>query len=113
MRSSLWPWLPRPCPFGIVKPEEKEKPADREKLDDQEKFEGQAKPGDQKLLGDQDKKLSDKINFFPWGKKNEAENQDKRERVIRERLIRFAQAPRSTIFEFVTQDSFLFVHILT
>jgi hypothetical protein len=77
------------------------------------------KPGDQKKLGNREKKLSDKtkfsdkINFFPWSKKNEGENQDKREQVIRERLVLFAQVPCSTIFEFVTPDSFLFVHILT
>ena len=96
--------ISRLCPFGIVKPAEKDKPVDPEKLEDQ------AKPDDQKKLGDQEKtrKLSDKINFFPWSKKNEGENQDKREQVIRERLIPFAQAPRSTIFEFVNQDSFLF-----
>ena len=93
-------------PFGIVpvvpavEPAEKEKPGDQ----DQEKLSDQEKLGDQKKLSD---KISDKINFFPWSKKNEGENQDKRERVIRERLARFAQVPRSTIFEFVTQHSFL------
>lgn len=95
---------------------EKEKPGDREKPDDQEKLDDQAKPGDQKKLGDQEKKLGDKIkfsNFFPWSEKNEGENQDKRERVIRERLVRFAQAPRSTIFEFVTPGFILFVCRLT
>ena len=102
--------ISRLCPFGIVKPAEKDKPVDPEKLEDQ------AKPDDQKKLGDQEKtrklsdktKFRDKFNFFPWSKKNEGENQDKREQVIRERLIPFAQAPRSTIFEFVNQDSFLF-----
>lgn len=87
-------------PFGIVPAVD---PAEKEKPDDQEK------PGDQEKLADQKKqeKLSDKINFFPWSKKNEGENQDKRERVIRERLVRFAQVLPSTIFEFVAQDSFL------
>ena len=97
----------------MVKPSENEKPVARENPDDQEKLEDQALPVDQKKLGDQEKKPSDKIKFsnkikfFPWFKKNEAENQDKRERVIRERLVRFAQAPRETVFEFVTQNSFL------
>ena len=106
MKSSLWHWLHRLCPFGIVKSAEKEKPGDQEKPDDQEKPE---KPGDQEKLGEK----SNKIKNFPWSKKNEAENQDKRERVIRERLARFARVPRSTVFEFVTQDSFLLFYSLT
>ena len=91
-------------PFGIVPAVE---PAEKQNRD-QEKLGNQEKPGDQKPQADDQEKLndkikfSDKINFFPWSKKNEGENQDKRERVIRERLVRFAQVPRSTIFEFVT-----------
>jgi hypothetical protein len=78
-------------------PSAAKKPGDPEKLDDQEKL------GDQKKLS----KFSDKIKFLTWRKKSEGENQDKRERVIRERLLRFAQVPPSSIFEFVTQVSFL------
>ena len=110
MKSTLWPSLHRLCPFGIIKPAERNR-GDREKPDDQEK------PVDQEKLGDQEKlrnkiKFSDKIiNFFPWSKKNEGENQDKRERVIHERLARFAQVPRSNVFEFVNPGLLPFVNI--
>ena len=102
-------------PFGIVPAvEPAEENRDQEKPGDQKPNDqkpGDQKPGDQKKLNDKIK-FSDKINFFPWSKKNEGENQDKRERVIHERLVRFARVPRSTVFEFVTHDSFL-LFILT
>ena len=110
MKSTIWPSLHRLCPFGIVKPAEKKR-GDREKLDDPEKLVDQEKLGDQEKLRNKTK-LTDKINFFPWSKKNEGENQDKRERVIHEKLARFAQVPRSNIFEFVYLGFIPFVHIL-